>query len=126
GFSGELESGVNTTPDAVVLQSEMAGFLQRGACSVAMEVSSHGIVQERINGTTFAVAMLTSLSRDHLDYHASMEAYSEAKGRLFRWPGLKYAVLNLDDEFGRDLYRQLQGSDTKIVGYGFTEFPVQK
>ena len=126
GFPGELEPGANTTPDAVLLQAEMAKFLQRGACSVAMEVSSHGIVQERINGATFAVAMLTNLSRDHLDYHASMEAYAEAKGRLFRWPGLKYAVLNLDDEFGRDLYRQLQGSDTKIIGYGFTEFPVQK
>lgn len=121
GFPEELESTINTTPDAVVLQAEMADFLRRGACSVVMEVSSHGIMQERINGTTFAVAMLTNLSRDHLDYHASMKNYAEAKARLFRWPGLRYAVLNLDDEFGLDLYRELQGTDKKIIGYGFTE-----
>ena len=73
-----------------------------------MEVSSHGIVQERINGATFAVALLTNLSRDHLDYHGSMEAYAAAKARLFLWPGLKYAVLNLDDAFGVGLAKRMK------------------
>ncbi len=121
GFPGELEPAVNTTPDAVVLHAEMADLLRRGASSVAMEVSSHGIEQERVSGAAFAVAMLTNLSRDHLDYHGSMDAYAAAKARLFRWPGLGYAVLNLDDAFGVGLCRQLEGRDTKIIGYGFIQ-----
>ncbi len=121
GFPEELEFTANTTPDAVFLQQKMADLLRRGACCMAMEVSSHGIVQERINGSTFSVALFTNLSRDHLDYHGSMEAYAAAKARLFRWPGLKYAVLNLDDAFGVDLSNQLPETDTQIIGYGFTE-----
>ena len=121
GFPGELEPSVNTTPDAVLLQRKMADFLSHGACCVAMEVSSHGIVQERISGSTFAVALFTNLSQDHLDYHGSMEAYAAAKARLFRWPGLKYAVLNLDDAFGADLAKRMNGAGTQVIGYGFTE-----
>ncbi|SEP26240.1 UDP-N-acetylmuramoyl-L-alanyl-D-glutamate--2,6-diaminopimelate ligase [Nitrosovibrio sp. Nv6] len=125
GFPGELELTANTTPDAVLLHGKMADFLRRGAHCVAMEVSSHGIVQERINGAAFAVAMVTNLSRDHLDYHGSMEAYAAAKARLFHWPGLKYAVLNLDDAFGVSLLNDLEGTETQIIGYGFTEPPAQ-
>ena len=121
GFPGELEQSANTTPDAVLLHGKIADFLRRGACYVAMEVSSHGIVQGRVNGVTFAVAMLTNLSRDHLDYHGSMETYAAAKAQLFRWPGLKYAVLNLDDAFGAGLLPSLERTDTEIIGYGFTE-----
>jgi len=122
GFPGdELELTANTTPDAALLHREMAGFLRHGVQCVAMEVSSHGIVQERISGSTFAIALFTNLSRDHLDYHGSMETYAAAKAQLFRWPGLKYAVLNLDDAYGMDLSRQLAGMDTKVIGYGFTE-----
>ncbi|HET7062038.1 MAG TPA: UDP-N-acetylmuramoyl-L-alanyl-D-glutamate--2,6-diaminopimelate ligase, partial [Nitrosospira sp.] len=122
GFPGELVPTANTTPNAVLLQKELAELFERGARVAAMEVSSHGIVQERINGSTFGVALLTNLSRDHLDYHGSMEAYAEAKARLFRWPGLKHAVLNMDDPFGVQVSRNLAGASVEIIGYGFTDF----
>lgn len=122
GFPDELVSTGNTTPDAVLLQKELAVLLEQGARVAAMEVSSHGIVQERISGSTFAVALLTNLSRDHLDYHGSMEAYAEAKARLFRWPGLKHAVLNMDDPFGVQVSRNLAGAGVEIIGYGFTDY----
>jgi UDP-N-acetylmuramoyl-L-alanyl-D-glutamate--2,6-diaminopimelate ligase len=125
GFTGELEQSANTTPDAVLLHGKIADFLRRGACCVAMEVSSHGIVQGRVNGVTFAVAMLTNLTRDHLDYHGSMETYAAAKARLFRWPGLKRAVLNLDDAFGASLLGELEGTGMQITGYGFNEQPAK-
>jgi UDP-N-acetylmuramoyl-L-alanyl-D-glutamate--2,6-diaminopimelate ligase len=121
GFCDALELSANTTPDAVLLQQNMADLLRRGAYCLAMEVSSHGIVQERVNGSTFSVALFTNLSRDHLDYHGSMEAYAASKARLFRWPGLRYAVLNLDDAFGADLSNHLLETDAQIIGYGFTE-----
>ncbi len=121
GFPGELEPAINTTPDAVLLQRKIADFLSRAACGVAMEVSSHGIAQERISGLTFAVAMLTNLSRDHLDYHGSMEAYAAAKARLFFRPGLKCAVLNMDDAFGAALARRITATGVHVVGYGFKE-----
>ncbi len=119
GFGTTLEVAENTTPDAAVLQRMLAKFKQQGADSVAMEVSSHGIAQGRINGTTFSVAVLTNLSRDHLDYHQDMDAYAAAKARLFFWPGLKYAVINMDDVLGVELSRQLANKTTKIIGYGF-------
>jgi UDP-N-acetylmuramoyl-L-alanyl-D-glutamate--2,6-diaminopimelate ligase len=119
GFPGEMEFSANTTPDPVLLQAKIAHFLRRGAECVAMEVSSHGIVQGRINGATFAVAMLTNLSRDHLDYHGNMEMYAAAKARLFHWSGLRYAVLNLDDAFGVQLLRNLEGTGIGVIGYGF-------
>lgn len=121
GFPGELEPSVNTTPDAVLLQRKIADFLSHGACGIAMEVSSHGIAQERISALTFAIAVFTNLSQDHLDYHGSMEAYAAAKARLFDWPGLKYAVLNMDDAFGANLAKRMTGADTQVIGYGFTE-----
>lgn len=121
GFPGALKAAVNTTPDAVLLQQEMADLLQHGANCVAMEVSSHGIEQGRINGAAFALALFTNLSRDHLDYHGSMQAYAAAKARLFHWPGLKYAVINLDDEFGAELSQQLAGAPAQVIGYGFEQ-----
>lgn len=125
GFPGELELTANTTPDPVLLHRKMADFVRDGVQAVAMEVSSHGIVQERINGATFAIALLTNLSRDHLDYHGSMETYAAVKARLFHWPGLKCAVLNLDDAFGAGLAQQLAGTGTQIIGYGLTEQPAR-
>lgn len=122
GIPGDqLEVTLNTTPEAALLHREMADFLKHGVQCVAMEVSSHGIVQDRISGLAFAVALFTNLSRDHLDYHGSMEAYAAAKAQLFRWPGLKYAVLNLDDAYGMNLSHQLAGMNTTVIGYGFTE-----
>ncbi len=117
GFPGQLETAVNTTPDAAALQALLAHFVAEGALSCVMEVSSHGLHQGRLNGTRFNVAVLTNLSRDHLDYHGSMEAYAAAKAELFLWSGLEYAVLNLDDEFGRALAAEIRGA--QIAGYGF-------
>lgn len=119
GFVAELEAAENTTPDATVLQRMLRQFKRHGADSVAMEVSSHGIAQGRINGTVFSVAVLTNLSRDHLDYHQDMDAYAATKARLFFWPGLKYAVINMDDVLGVELSRQLANKTTPIIGYGF-------
>jgi UDP-N-acetylmuramoyl-L-alanyl-D-glutamate--2,6-diaminopimelate ligase len=117
GFPGDLMPLMNTTPDAVQLQETLAHFVKEGAQACAMEVSSHGLHQGRVNGCHFDVAVLTNLSRDHLDYHGSMEAYAAAKAGLFAWPGLQYAILNLDDEFGRTLAERPSG--VKTVGYGF-------
>jgi UDP-N-acetylmuramoyl-L-alanyl-D-glutamate--2,6-diaminopimelate ligase len=117
GFSERLSPASNTTPDAVQLQEMLAHFVQENARACAMEVSSHGLHQGRANGCRFNVAVLTNLSRDHLDYHGSMEAYAAAKAGLFAWPGLEHAVLNLDDEFGQALAAKPAGA--KIAGYGF-------
>jgi UDP-N-acetylmuramoyl-L-alanyl-D-glutamate--2,6-diaminopimelate ligase len=119
GFTGKLSPASNTTPDAVQLQEMLARYVQQDARACAMEVSSHGLHQGRVNGCRFNVAVLTNLSRDHLDYHGSMEAYAEAKAGLFAWPGLEHAVLNLDDEFGQALVGKT--GTAKVVGYGFRQ-----
>jgi len=119
GFVERLAPAANTTPDAVALQEMLARYVNDGARACAMEVSSHGLHQGRVNGCCFDVAVLTNLSRDHLDYHGSMEAYAAAKAGLFAWPGLGQAVLNLDDEFGRALVGKT--GRAKIVGYGFEQ-----
>lgn len=120
GFPGAIAPAPTTTPDPVTLQESMAGFLADGALCLAMEVSSHALDQGRVNGVHFACAVFTNLSRDHLDYHGSMERYGAAKARLFRWPGLRRAVINLDDPFGRQLLREVQGTGAELIGFGFT------
>lgn len=125
GFGSELEASENTTSEATLLQRSLAKFLERGAQSVAMEVSSHGLVQGRLNGTTFSIAVLTNLSRDHLDYHQDMDTYAAAKARLFFWPELKYAVINMDDVLGVELSRQLANKSVITIGYGF-HFPEER
>ncbi|MGA7178808.1 MAG: UDP-N-acetylmuramoyl-L-alanyl-D-glutamate--2,6-diaminopimelate ligase [Thiobacillaceae bacterium] len=117
GFPGGLSASANTTPDAIELQQSLALYLKQGARACAMEVSSHGLDQDRAAGCKFNVAVLTNLSRDHLDYHGDMDAYAAAKARLFHWTGLETAVLNLDDEFGQRLAKEIHGP--KVVGYGF-------
>jgi UDP-N-acetylmuramoyl-L-alanyl-D-glutamate--2,6-diaminopimelate ligase len=82
-----------------------------------LEVSSHGLDQGRAAGCQFNVGVLTNLSRDHLDYHGTMDAYAAAKAKLFNWAGLSAAVLNLDDEFGCRLESAIKGP--RIAGYGF-------
>ena len=120
GFPGELAGASHTTPDAVTLQGLLAGFRDDGAAGVAMEVSSHALDQGRVEAVKFDVAVLTNLSRDHLDYHGDMAAYAHAKARLFDWPNLKTAVLNLEDDLGRRLYRDLAGRAVQRLGYGFS------
>ena len=103
GLVGELRASEGTTPDPIRVQRLLAGFRDAGATHVAMEVSSHGLDQHRVAGVRFEVAAFTNLTRDHLDYHGSMQAYGAAKAKLFAWPGLRAAVINIDDAFGREL-----------------------
>ena len=109
GEPEKLDAGLNTTPDAVALHHSLAKLLAAGAQGVAMEVTSIGLDQGRVNGVAFGAALFTNLSRDHLDYHRDMESYARAKQRLFEAPGLKHAVLNLDDVQGVHLARMLAG-----------------
>jgi UDP-N-acetylmuramoyl-L-alanyl-D-glutamate--2,6-diaminopimelate ligase len=117
GFSDALTPALNTTPDAIDLQQRLAHYRQQGAAACAMEVSSHGLAQGRLNGTTFNVAVLTNLSRDHLDYHGDMDSYADAKARLFSWPGLEWVVVNVDDAFGQRLESETRPA--RVAGYGF-------
>jgi len=117
GFPGKLDVGLNTTPDAILLHRSLARLLDEGAQGVAMEVTSIGLDQGRVNGVAFGAALFTNLSRDHLDYHGDMESYARAKQRLFETPTLKHAVLNLDDVQGARLARVLAGSGLNRAGY---------
>jgi len=117
GFPGALSALANTTPDALEAHALLEAMRQHGAAAVAMEVSSHGLVQGRVNGIAFDCALFTNLSHDHLDYHGSMEAYAEAKARLFDTPGLEAAVLNLDDVAGVRLAQRLAARDIRTIGY---------
>lgn len=101
GLYGELLPGLLTTPDAVSLQQLLAEFQQQRAAYVAMEVSSHSLEQGRVHAIPFQVGIFTNLTRDHLDYHGTMEAYGAAKRKLFDNPHLQQGVINVDDEFGQ-------------------------
>ncbi|MEP6659964.1 MAG: UDP-N-acetylmuramoyl-L-alanyl-D-glutamate--2,6-diaminopimelate ligase [Acidimicrobiales bacterium] len=94
-------TGPRTTPEAPELQALLARFRDEGANAVAMEVTSHGLAQHRVDAITFAVGVFTNLSRDHLDYHGTMEAYFAAKASLFEPGRAGHAVVNLDDPHGR-------------------------
>jgi UDP-N-acetylmuramoyl-L-alanyl-D-glutamate--2,6-diaminopimelate ligase len=111
----------NTTPDPVLLHRAMAELLAAGAQGVAMEVSSIGLDQGRTNGIAFGAALFTNLSRDHLDYHGDMESYARAKQRLFQSPGLRHAVVNLDDVQGVQIGRLLAGSGVNRAGFSCFE-----
>lgn len=119
GFPGHLDAQINTTPDAVTLHQRMRSLLRAGARGVCMEVSSHGLAQHRVAGVEFDVALLTNLTRDHLDYHGTMRSYKAAKARLFRWSTLSHAVLNLDDAFGREIALRWKHHRARPLGYGF-------
>jgi UDP-N-acetylmuramoyl-L-alanyl-D-glutamate--2,6-diaminopimelate ligase len=97
GFPGDLARGTHTTPDPVILQESLAFLHARGARAVAMEVSSHALAQGRASAVRLSHAVLTNLSRDHLDYHGDMVSYGAAKASLFLAHAIRWAVLNLDD-----------------------------
>ena len=118
GFPGALSEAINTTPDPILLHGMLAEYVEQGAASAAMEVSSHGLAQGRVNGMHFDVAVLTNLSRDHLDYHGDMAAYAEAKKKLFYWPGLGCMVVNTDDDLGAELADDAEGRDLRVLTYG--------
>ena len=103
GAWGKLSKTLNTTPDALEIQRILAELLEAKKKIVAMEVSSHGLEQGRVNGVIFKGAVFTNISRDHLDYHGTMEAYLQAKLTLLKKPGLAFAVVNLDDAYSAQI-----------------------
>jgi len=105
GIAGALKPLAYTTPDALSLHRLLAKLRSSGFDSVAMEVSSHALEQNRCAGVRFHTAVFTNLTRDHLDYHGDMEAYGAAKARLLDWPTLVARVINVDDPFGLELAR---------------------
>lgn len=115
GLWGQLSATLNTTPDVIRLHEELARQLDQGAEYSAMEVSSHGLHQGRVDGIQFRTAVFTNLSRDHLDYHKTMQAYGEAKWRLMQWPGLENAVVNLDDEWVQQHQDTIQAN--RVITY---------
>ncbi|MBK9362824.1 MAG: UDP-N-acetylmuramoyl-L-alanyl-D-glutamate--2,6-diaminopimelate ligase [Rubrivivax sp.] len=112
--SAHVEPTGLTTPDPVTLQAALADFVARGFAACALEASSIGLVEQRLAGTRIAVALFTNFTRDHLDYHGSMDAYWAAKRALFDWPGLRAAVINVDDEQGRLLAAELRGRPLEL------------
>ena len=118
GLPNQLSATANTTPDAVLLQAMLADYVQQDVKNVAMEVSSHGLHQGRVNDVHFNVAVLSNLTRDHLDYHGTFEAYADAKRSLFVGKDLKVAVLNADDAFGQKLEAELTQVSTQVLTYG--------
>jgi UDP-N-acetylmuramoyl-L-alanyl-D-glutamate--2,6-diaminopimelate ligase len=97
GVPPAVEYNGLTTPDPVLLQQQFRHFVEEGIRACAIEASSIGLAERRLDGTAIRVAIFTNFTQDHLDYHGSMAAYWEAKTELFRWPGLQAAVVNLDD-----------------------------
>jgi len=110
----------NTTPDALELHRTLAEFVREGAKAVAMEVSSHGLAQGRVNGVKFDCALFTNLTHDHLDFHGSMEAYAAAKAKLFEFASLRHAVLNLDDVVGVRIAQALAARGVPTIGYSLS------
>jgi UDP-N-acetylmuramoyl-L-alanyl-D-glutamate--2,6-diaminopimelate ligase len=120
GFLEELQTATHTTPDAISLQARLSELHANSAAYIAMEASSHGLQQGRINGTQLELAVLTNLGRDHLDYHGNLISYQQAKEILFGIPGLKGAILNWQDPFGRELF------ETYSSEYSVTVYSVEQ
>ena len=97
-----LDTGL-TTPDAVLLHTSLRRLAAAGARACAIEASSIGIAEHRLDGVRIHTAIFTNVTQDHLDYHGNMEHYWRSKERLFHWPGLRAAVVNIDDARGREL-----------------------
>jgi len=108
GEIGQLEVTGMTTPDPVLLQARLRDMADAGVNACAIEASSIGLAEHRLDGTQVRVAMFTNFTQDHLDYHGSMESYWQAKLALFSWAGLQAAVINVDDAQGAALAAQLQ------------------
>jgi UDP-N-acetylmuramoyl-L-alanyl-D-glutamate--2,6-diaminopimelate ligase len=115
GFPDSLVETGFTTPEATTLMRYLAEFRVSHAAACALEASSIGIEEGRMNGARVDVAVFTNITRDHLDYHGTMDAYAAAKEKLFRWPRLRTAIINLDDELGKKLIRETTA--TRVLGY---------
>jgi UDP-N-acetylmuramoyl-L-alanyl-D-glutamate--2,6-diaminopimelate ligase len=120
GVPPTVKATEHTTPDAVSVHRQIAALRDLGAECVCMEVSSHAIDQDRVGAVRFNTAAFTNLTRDHLDYHGTMEAYGAAKARLFEWPSLSHRVINVDDAFGAQLAAQLSPSHLVITSRATT------
>ena len=115
-LDGSVIGGGLTTPDPIALQQQLAQWRDQGVTHAAMEVSSHGLVQGRVDGIRMRGAVFTNLSRDHLDFHGTMANYGAAKARLFDLPGVEFAVINRDDGFGAELAAKLE-SKLRVLDY---------
>lgn len=114
GMPGALQPATHTTPDVVQTNRMLSRILAQGGRAAVMEVSSHALDQGRVDGLTIVAGVFTNLTRDHLDYHGSMEAYGEAKARLFDREAVHVSVINFDDPFGRQLFDQLDGQCDRV------------
>ncbi len=115
GRVSRLSRTTLTTEDAVTVQRRLGAMRGEGHGTVAMEVSSHALEQDRVAAVRFDIAALTNLSRDHLDYHGTMERYAAAKRRLFEMPCVGTVIVNVDDSFGRSIAAE---SGVETIGYG--------
>ena len=120
GLYGQLAPAALTTPDAIAIRQHLAAARQQGAVYGVMEVSSHALQQYRVTGLAFKVAVLTNLTRDHLDYHGSSEAYAAAKRQLFIAHQPHWTILNTDDDFGLSLAYQ---RPEHVISYSITSQP---
>ena len=114
----KLKSHAYTTPDAISSHRILKQFKDKKMKSVVMEVSSHALSQGRVNGILFDVAVFTNLTRDHLDYHLNFKNYFNEKKKLFYFPSIKVAVINIDDLYGKKLKTLLTKNKTKVLSYG--------
>jgi UDP-N-acetylmuramoyl-L-alanyl-D-glutamate--2,6-diaminopimelate ligase len=121
GLWGGLHDSGNTTADAITLMRQLNDFEGRGVRVCAMEVSSHGLVQGRVEAVPFEIAVFTNLSRDHLDYHGDMQSYGAAKRGLFEFDCLSHRLLNLDDETGALWHGQM--TDEQVLGLSIEGHP---
>ncbi len=117
GQPPHLEYTGLTTPDPVLLQAQFRRFADEGLAACAIEASSIGLAERRLDGTRIRVAAFTNFTQDHLDYHGTMDAYWEAKAALFDWPGLEAAVVNVDDGKGAALAEALQARGLPLWTY---------
>ena len=114
GMPGSLQPATHTTPDAVQVNRVLSRIVKQEGRAAVMEVSSHALDQGRVDNISMTGAVFTNLTRDHLDYHGSMEAYGAAKARLFEREELHFSVINFDDPFGRQLFEQLEGRCDRV------------
>lgn len=123
GILPNLEVSSHTTLDALQLQNALHDYARQGAEFAAIEASSHGLEQGRLNGCNIEIAAYSNLSRDHLDYHGTLEAYAEAKSRLFKFSSLKVAIINIDDEHAQVMIDAAQSNPAqpKILTYSTTQ-----
>ncbi len=125
-FGAESDDSSLTTPEADAVSRHVAHVRDRGGSHFVMEVSSHALAQSRVEGLRFAAAAFTNLSQDHLDYHETMQAYADAKARLFVELAPRIAVLNVDDELGRSLVPRVSGRALSVSRRGDADVRVEE